>query len=88
MAADTLTIPDLITRLATVPPADIPALRLDAELRQLEAAGDISAIIDRLGEIETALEALSLQVSQTRRSLAACQSLSPVPAQHSLPWGI
>ena len=82
-----MTIADLIARLVAVPPADVPALRLDAELHQLEAAGDASAIIARLTDIETALQSLQQQLDQAKRMTTACQSLSPVPAKH-LPWGI
>lgn len=82
-----MTIADLLARLAAVPPADVPALRLDAELQQLEAAGDVSAIVARLADIETALESLNHQLDQAKRTTTACQSLSPVPAKQ-IPWGI
>lgn len=81
-----MTAAELAARLEAVPPADVPALRLDADLKDLETANRYQALIERMSEVEAAVTHLNQMTQQTERTIQLCSQLPPLPSRH-LPLG-
>jgi hypothetical protein len=84
-----LTPMELAHRLAQVPPADVPALRLFLEIQALEQNGglDVAYLLAHRQEIEVAVSQLAAQVRAAGRIARKCRHLRPVPSRY-VPVGI
>jgi len=74
---DTITCGDVAVRLAALPAADVPAVRLYLELQPAADALDVETIEKRREEIEKALESLHRQVEATQGMVKRCAQLQP-----------
>ncbi len=84
---DTISCSDIAARLAALPPADVPAVRLYLELQPAADALDAETIDKRRAEIEQALEGLHRQVEATQGMVKRCAQLMPIPSSQ-VPDGI
>ncbi len=84
---DTLAPAALAARIAALPAADMPAVRLYLELAPAADALDEAAIEKRHDEIERAIDDLRRQIEKTHGIVNRCQQLTPIPSRQ-VPDGI
>jgi hypothetical protein len=69
---------EIARRLAGLPPADVPAVRL---LLELQGETDVEAVVARRKEIEAACVELEKQIGAAKGLAERCQGLRPIPSK-------
>jgi hypothetical protein len=90
--SEAITPREMAARLRSVPPADVPALRLLLEIKAAEREGKLNAdyLLGRKAEIEAAIQdmgGLDQQLRATMGIIRRCESLPSVPSKR-IPVGI
>jgi hypothetical protein len=88
----TITARELAARLGSLPPADVPALRLLLEIKGAEREGRLDAayLLERKAEIEAAIQdmgGLDRQLRATMGVIRRCQRVPSVPSKR-IPVGL
>jgi hypothetical protein len=88
----TITARELAARLGSLPPADVPALRLLLEIKAAEREGRLNTayLLERKAEIEAAIKSMSgldQQLRVTMGIIRRCERLPSVPSKR-IPVGL